>query len=205
MTLVTISAYYGAGGSRIAPELARRLNVPFLGRPPVPELAEPGAEAQAGGEGFAGGAGRLLSRVVSLAVSWGTPSGLTAEELLPDHLRREELDEEVRELARGGAGVVLGRAAVVVLRDDPRALHVLLEGPAEARLRQAMEIEGIDEAEARRRLARVDRFRRAYVEDLYGVKVDVPGMFHLVLDSTALPPDACVEVIAVAARARAGT
>ena len=46
MTLVTISAAYGAGGSRIAPALAERLGVPFLGRPPVPELLDD-AEADA--------------------------------------------------------------------------------------------------------------------------------------------------------------
>ena len=42
MTLVTISASYGAGGSRIAPALAERLGVPFLGRPPAPDVVEPG-------------------------------------------------------------------------------------------------------------------------------------------------------------------
>ncbi len=42
MTIVTIAAYYGAGGSRVAPELARRLDVPF-GRPrlaPKPECED---------------------------------------------------------------------------------------------------------------------------------------------------------------------
>jgi cytidylate kinase len=32
LTLVTVSASYGAGGSRVAPELARRLEVPLLDR-----------------------------------------------------------------------------------------------------------------------------------------------------------------------------
>ena len=35
MTLVTISAAYGTGGSRIAPALAERLGVPFLGEVPL--------------------------------------------------------------------------------------------------------------------------------------------------------------------------
>ena len=71
-------------------------------------------------------------------------------------------------------------------------------------MRQAMEIEGIDRATAERRLARVDRFRRAYLETLYGVDLHEPGVFHLVLDSTAIALDDCVELIARAARARAG-
>jgi cytidylate kinase len=205
MTLITISASYGAGGSRVAPELARRLGVPFLGRPPEPRLhdARDGetAEEQAGEEGIGTGGRRLLSWVASLAVSWGTPAGLTVEELLPDEARRHELEAEVEEFARAGAGVILGRGAAVVLHDHPRALHVLLDGPVEARVRQAMEIEGIDRATAERRLQRVDRFRRAYLEDLYGLGVREPGAFHLVMDSTALSLATCAETIAVAAAA----
>ena len=63
MTLVTISASYGCGGSRIAPALAERLGVPLLGRPPAPDL-DPEVEEPSG---------RLLSRVASLALAWGTP------------------------------------------------------------------------------------------------------------------------------------
>ena len=202
MTLVTVSAAYGAGGSRVAPALAERLGVPFLGRPPMPEPPDGGPECDAGDDGLGAFAGGFLSRMVSVAVSWGTPPGLTVEELLPGEARRRELEAEVRAFAAGGAGVILGRAAVVVLRDDPRALHVLLDGPVEARTRQAMAIEGIDRPAAARRLARVDRFRRAYVEDLYGVSVREPGVFHVVLDSTVLALGDCVELIARAAEAR---
>jgi hypothetical protein len=146
MTLVTISAAYGAGGSRIAPAVAERLDVPFLGRPAVPELFDD-AEADACREG-AGSGGGLLSRLTSMAVAWGTPAGLTAEELLPDQARRHELETEILAFAEGGEGVILGRGAVVVLHDDPRVLHVLLDGTVEARTRQAMVIEDIDRATA---------------------------------------------------------
>ena len=201
MTLITVSASYGAGGSRVAPALAERLGVPFLARPPS-EVRDSGPEVDACDEGGWAGTGSPLSRWVSIAVSWGTPPGMTAEELLPGEARRRELEEELLAFAEGGTGVVLGRAAVAVLRDDPRALHVLLDGPVEARIRQAMQIEGIDRETARRRRDRVDRFRRAYVEDLYGVKVREPGVFHLTLDSTVLALDDCVALIALAAAAR---
>jgi hypothetical protein len=202
MTLVTISASYGAGGSRVGPELATRLGVPFLGRPTVPELVDAGAqtaaEEEVGDEGLAPRAGGLLSWIASVAVAWGT-----VEELLPDAARRRELELEVEAFAQGGAGVILGRGAAVVLHDDPRALHVLLDGPVEARVRQAMVIEGIDRPTAERRLSRVDQFRHAYLKDLYGVDVREPASFHLVLDSTAIPLGGCVEIIATAAGHRA--
>ena len=69
-------------------------------------------------------------------------------------------------------------------------------------MRQAMEIEGIDRADRRAPAERTDRFRRAYIETLYGVDLREPGVCHLVLDSTAIPLDDCVELIAAAAAAR---
>jgi cytidylate kinase len=203
MTLITVSASYGAGGSRVAPALAERLQVPFLGRPPLPvAAADPGAEERACDESGGAAPGRLLSRIASLAVSWGTPAGLTLDELLPDQALRREIEQEIHDLAETGAGVILGRGAAVILHDDERALHVLLDGPVEARVRQAMEIEGIDEQTAQQRLTRVDRFRRAYIETLYGVDPHEPGICHVVLDSTAIPLDDCVELIVAAAAAR---
>ena len=192
MTLVTISAAYGCGGSRIAPALAERLGVPFLGRPPAPDLDAEVEEPS----------GRLLSRLASLGLAWGTPGGMELDELLPDQAGREQIEREIRELAASGEGVILGRGAAVILHDDERALHVLLDGPKEARVHQAMAIEGLDHEAAERRLARVDRFRRAYVETVYGVDLHEPGICHLVLDSTAIPLDDCVELIARAAAAR---
>ena len=40
ITLVTISGAYGAGGSRVGPELAQRLDVPFLDRAIPAAVAE---------------------------------------------------------------------------------------------------------------------------------------------------------------------
>jgi len=197
MTLVTVSATYGSGGSRIAPALAERLQVPFLGRPPAPDL-DP--EERACDESAGSGPGRLLSRVTSLALAWGTPAGMELDELLPDQALRAEIEQEIHDLAGGGEGVILGRGAAVILHGDERVLHVLLDGPEDARLRQAMEIEGVDRKTAERRLHRIDRFRRAYIETLYGVDLKAPGMCQLVLDSTAIALDDCVELIARAAR-----
>ena len=203
MTLVTISATYGSGGSRIAPALAERLGVPFLARPPAPDLDPVGEEERACDESGGSGPGKLLSRIASIAVAWGTPAGMELGELLPDHALREQIEREIHELAAGGEGVILGRGAAVILHDDERALHVLLDGSEEARVRQAMEIEGIDRETAKRRLHRVDRFRRAYIETAYGVDLHEPGACHLVIDSTVIPLDDCVDLIVRAAAARA--
>jgi cytidylate kinase len=186
VALVAISSPYGAGGSRVAPALAKRLNVPFLDRPAgtEPEHDE--------------GRGGLLSKLASIGLAWGTPAGMELEDLVPGDARRREIEAELRALQAQGGGVVLGRAAAVLLRDDPRVLRVLLTGPTERRIEQGMAIEGIDRKTAARRLERTDRARLAYHQALYCVDPRSPKLYHLMVDSTALPLDTCVELIAAA-------
>jgi cytidylate kinase len=202
MALVTLSASYGAGGSRIGPRLAEQLGVTFVDRA-IPSavaerLAVPLEEALAHDESLGDALGRLSSSFALLPELAGAMvhAGLLAEE---DY--RRETERAIREHATAGA-VVLGRAGALVLRDDERALHVRLDGPVERRIEQAMRIEGVDRETAERRLHDSDRAREAYVQHFYGADPKDPSLYHLVIDSTALPLECCVEMIAAAARER---
>src|SRR5262249_58152036 len=93
-----------------------------------------------------------------------------------------------RLLAAAGGGVILGRAAAVVLGKD-QGFHVRLDGPAERRVAQGAVIEGISEDQARERLRAADKARTAYVRRLYRCDPADPAYYHLVIDSTALPLD----------------
>jgi cytidylate kinase len=80
-------------------------------------------------------------------------------------------------------------------------LRVRLFGPAGARMAQAVRFGDIDQATARQRRLEVDRARAQYVRRLYRADIDDPDLFHLHLDSTALPLEACADLIAAAYRA----
>jgi len=67
-----------------------------------------------------------------------------------------------------------------------------------------MTSDGIDRATAEARQKAEDRSRIEYVQRVYGVDGLDPALYHLMLDSTALPVDTCVELIVTAARARTG-
>jgi cytidylate kinase len=64
-----------------------------------------------------------------------------------------------------------------------------------------MALEGIDEATARHRMAETDRARAKYFSRIYGLDAADPALYHLVVDSTVLPVEACVRLIADAAGA----
>jgi cytidylate kinase len=135
-------------------------------------------------------------------VIWGAPVD-TASELIDQTFYRREAERVIWELAAAGSGVVLGRAGAVVLRNDSRALHARLDGPAARRIEQAMVTEGIDWQTAALRQAKTDRARELYVTHLYQRDPRDPALYHLVIDPTVIPLDACVQLIADAARARA--
>ena len=207
MALVTLSASYGAGGSWVGPALAERLGVPFVDRVIPTEVAErlavPLEDAHRRDEAVSGWLDRVLMSLVPLAQVYG---GAPPEPMpVGDHSFREATEQVIAERAAGGRAVILGRAAALVLHDDPRALHVRLDGPREARVAQAMRVQGIDRETATRRMRETDGARDAYVRQLYGTEPYDPALYHLVVDSTAIDLEACVDLIVIGARARASS
>jgi hypothetical protein len=204
MTVVTLSASYGAGGSQVGPRLADRLGVAFLDRV-IPttvaeRLAVPLDDALAHDDAVRSVLERLLMRFAPAAQAFS--GAATPPELVDERSFLRATEAVIREHAAAGSGVILGRAAAIVLRDAPGALHVRLDGPAERRLAQAMELEGADRDTAARHMRETDRAREAYVNQFYGADARDAALYHLVIDSTALALDACVELIALAAAAR---
>jgi cytidylate kinase len=204
MTVVTLSASYGAGGSQVGPRLAERLGLPFLDRA-IPtavaeRLAVPLADALVHDEAVRSVLERLLLRFAPAAQTF---AGATpAPEIVDERSYLRCTEDVIRERAARGC-VILGRAAAVVLRDEPGALHVRLDGPPERRIAQGMAGEGIDRETAERHMRETDRARETYVQQFYGVDARDAALYHLVIDSTVLSLDACVALIAAAAADRA--
>jgi cytidylate kinase len=202
MKLVAISASYGAGGQVVGPALAERLGVPFLDRAIPVQVAErldvPVSDAAAHDD--QAGDGSWLERMLRgfRATEPSIPAPLPSASFTSEDFRRAT-EEVLLQQAATGEGVILGRAATIVLRDDPRALRVRLDGPKERRIEQAMQLGDIDHDTAARALDRLDRTHADYARDLYGVEIADPANFHLVLDSTAIPLRSCVDLVALAA------
>ncbi len=202
MTLITISASYGAGGSEIGPQLAKRLGAPFLDRNiPVAvaeRLAVPLAEALEHDQSVSSVFDRLLAGFAGAGAGFGIPAVLT----MAERSYVQTTEQIIQEYAADGSAIILGRAGSVVLREDPRAFHVRLDGPTERRVLQGMRIQDIDRETAERRMRETDRARGAYVRHFYNTDVHDPHLYQLMIDSTAIQVDACVELIDLAARSR---
>jgi cytidylate kinase len=204
MTLVTLSSSYAAGGSQLGPRLAERLRVPFLDRAITSEVAERLAVEEAEADAHQDQVGGLLSRVVRRLAPMGAAFGAPLEGALEEEAYVQATEATVRAHAEAGAAIILGRSGALILKDDPHALHVRLDGPKERRIAQAVTLLGVDRATAERQLAETDRAREAYAQHFYRADVRDPALYHLVIDTTAIGLDAALEIIVTAAAARGG-
>ncbi|GAA3745088.1 cytidylate kinase-like family protein [Salinactinospora qingdaonensis] len=222
--VVTISATYGAGGSVIGPEVAERLGVAFLDRAiPTAVAREIGcslADALAHDDQAPTGFERLLANAAQLpTITLGSVDaplvGATDNQGRPLYDREfvEHTERVLRKVGDSG-GVILGRAAAMVLSGHPHALHVRFDGPKDRRLRRAVALgetaaghphssEGTWQPPSMRDLEDNDRLRASYVRRFYRADPAHPGHYHLVLDTTVVGIGTCVDVLERLARERA--
>ena len=205
---VTISAGYGAGGSIIAPWVARQLGFPLLDRAISSHVA---AQLRVSVREAEGAMIRrpLVDRFFSVLTPLaggvlGAGTDGTPHDVVPPPNEaaffREQAEAIMREALASGA-VILGRAGGAAFSKEPDVLRVRLFGPPEARIAQAARIR--ERGHPNRPAApapQVDRARAQYVRRLYCVSIDDPELYQLQIDSTAIPLHACADLIAAAYR-----
>lgn len=202
--LVTISAPYGAGGSHIGPRLAERLGVPFVDRAipvSVSRRLDIPVDDAINREEIPHDTLTRWAAYFAPAVQLFGGMALGDQPLHDDEAFRMATEEALREHAAGGA-VILGRAGAIVLQDVPRAVHVRLDGPRDRRIEQAMRLRSVDRDTAERDLKTSDLAREAYVKTWYRVDPADAEHYDLVIDSTRLPLDCCLEMIVTAVNTR---
>lgn len=200
--VVTISATYGAGGSVIAPALAAALKMDFFDRLVHPDNSpsvDTIMERLSLEEREQSPPGRIFASLSSLSSTIGLPV-MSLDDMDPRISLRRQVENSVQRIGAEG-GVVLGRAAAVVLADHPRSFHVRLHGPPDRCILQGMAIEDVSHAVARTHQADTDKSWSRFVSRLFDRDPADPKLYHLMVDSTAVPMNACVDLIGRAATA----
>jgi cytidylate kinase len=203
---VTITGDYGAGGSYVAPAVAKALGLPMLDRAISTDVAarlHVSVQEAAGAQLKRSLVGRFFGVLAPLS---GGVLGAGTDAAPPDaafprgddaDLFREQAEAIMRDALLSGA-VIHGRAGAAAFRHEPGVLHVRLSGPADARIAQGAELEHVSLDDARRAQPQVDRARAHYVWRLYNLRIDDPTLYDLQIDSTQLSLDTCVELILAA-------
>jgi len=195
MTVWTISAQEGTGGTRVAAGLAAAAGVPLLDREALAVLAHEVDPALPELEELEGRFGRFTMLSLSAALSVGSAEAFQEVELrhkLPD-LGRAVLGEAAR-----SSCVIYVPAAFAALSDHPSAIHVRLCAPLDYRIASYQREQLVDPRCAEKALKRDDHRRQAWVKSLYRVDIDDAHRFSLALDTSRFTTERLVEILLTA-------
>jgi cytidylate kinase len=200
VTVWTISAQEGTGGTRVATELAAAAEVPLLDREALTPLAREIEPALPRLDELEARFGRFTMLSLSTAVAVGSAEAF----------KEVDLRHRLPELARAGLGeaarascVIYVPAAFAALADHPSAVHVRLRAPLERRIASYQREHVVDRRCAEKALKHADHRMHAWVKSLYHVDIDDPQRFSLVLDTSRFSADRIVEILLAAAGAQA--
>ena len=140
---------------------------------------------------------------VLLARSYGDLTR-SAEHEVDDSAYMKTVTAIIRELGQRGNIVILGRGSHLILRDHPVALHVLTLAPLGLRLWRIAERDGLSSQEAAKHVHDQDKGRTAFHHKFFRVEADDPTYYDLTIETSRLPLQIAAELVAEAARARAG-
>jgi cytidylate kinase len=217
MGSVTISASFGSRGDRIGHGVADRLGLVFLDRA-IPRAAArtlnlSDLSAESLDERAPGRFDRLL-RSLSLPGSgdlsrdpieashpFSSAEESAVEPTVSANAFRLATEKVLREIADTTGAVILGRAGMMVLGGRPDVLCVRLDGPVEERIARST-ANGTDIATVRQTQKQVDGAREQYAHYFYKVSQRDVRLYHLYLDTCALPTEACIDLVVAAAKAR---
>ena len=150
MPVITISSSFGSGGSVVGRKVAEALGWELVNRAITVEVAAQLSVAldiaEAHDEAVATGWRRVLENFAVYA-SQVPESGRTWDSAADEVRLRRATEAVLRDCAQRQA-VIIGRAAAIVLGDSEQALHVRLDGPRDARLRQGADALGLSLSQA---------------------------------------------------------
>lgn len=186
-TIVTISRQFGALGRSIAHRLSEMLGIEYLDRDIVEATSRrmglPVSMISAEEENSRA---KLFMRAYPLGV--GIPS-------IKDEIF-EVQKQIILDFAAKGSCIIVGRCADYILKDEPGLLSVYIYAPLEKRVRNCVEVLGMDEKTARRMTREVDTARENYHR--FYIPGYVSPFYHrsICLDSGSFGVEGCAALLA---------
>jgi cytidylate kinase len=188
---ITIEREYGSGGADVARKLAGRLGWKLWDQALTDEIARlmdcPSRTVQAHEERKDSVRYRLFKAFMKGSFE-GTLNAPKLKMVDADCIR-DVTRRLVRDVAREGNAVIVGRGAAHHLHDRPDAFHVFVYAPFEDKVRRLC-ADGKSEAEAIDLAEAVDRDRAAYVKQYFGLDWPAREYFHVMINTTM--GDECV-------------
>ena len=185
-TIITISRQHGSGGREVGRELSKRLGIPFYDH----ELIEMAAESCPIDKSFfenadakgAGGFWYELGESVNLDLSLSDKAFLHQASV-------------IRELAKKGGCIIVGRCADYVLKDCVNVLKVFVYADLESRKERIVHIYKEADEKALSKIEKTDKKRASYYKFYTGQNFGEAKNYDICLNSSLLGIERCVEIV----------
>ncbi len=189
MPAITIRGLIGSGAYLVAPEVARIMNVRYVDRQILSEIArhldttvEEVADIDHVPWGLRGRIAKELGRAFE-QISAGPvapfdlgPHYVPTGEVLTEEKYISALESVIHDMVETESVVLVSRGAQMILKDHPGSLHVYLQAPMEVRIPRVIDYFHISREDAEKKIEELDKAHKAYIKKYF--KVDVEDMEH---------------------------
>ncbi|HUI83804.1 MAG TPA: cytidylate kinase-like family protein [Candidatus Binatia bacterium] len=182
--IITVEREYGAGGSLVAAELARRRGWQLLDQQLTCEIAKLAAVDEHAVARCEEKCDPLLHRLAKVFWRGSYERSLPisddkifdADELV--HLAHRVIEKKAEE----GNCVIVGRGAPYILRARPDSFHVFVYGSRDKKIQRLIGLK-MSEKEATEMVDTIDRERSAFVRRYFNAEWPCRRLYHLMLNS----------------------
>lgn len=203
MSVITIRGQFGSWANEIGEAIAHKLKIDYVDREIIAGVAQRLRRPSTSIEEKEMPPSTLLGRIAEAmaktsymgdSVFTGIYSPLW-EIPLDDTKYLSGLEYVIKELAAGRSIVILGRGSQFILKDFPRAFHVLIVAPLEVRVKSVMEKLKLNEEDARSEIARFDDGSRAFIRRFFKAEILDPINYNIVINTHHLGIEGVASIV----------
>ncbi len=191
--IITIGREYGSGGRDIGKELAKRMGVECYDSRLLLMAAEKNGELHP--EVLASVDEKKASPWLYSMQPEFNHQAAALFTPVNDTLFRLEADI-IRDLAKKGSCIIIGRCADYILRDMPNLRSVFINADLDSRIKRVMERQNLSEKAAASMIRRIDKERSGYYNFYTDKKWGAAESYDIVMNSSRLGVETCINIIA---------
>ncbi len=194
-TIITIARQYGSGGHDVGKKLAEELNIPFYDKELLERAAKNSGFCQEIFENYdEKPTNSFLYSLVMDTYSMGYSSAAFAEMPLNHKIFLAQFNA-IKDIAKEGPCVIVGRCADYALADFPNVVNVYLYADMKDRIARIARRHDLTDAKAKDMIQKTDKSRASYYNYYTNKKWGEATGYDLCLNTGALGIDGTIHMI----------
>ena len=207
MPIITIRGQFESGAPEIGRLVAERIGGDYVDREIISRVAEKldlKHEHVVAKEQPPGGLWGRITHALERSMAYGGDvAGVYApvwQAPTSDAHYVDALVSVIKELAEAPAIVIRGRGGQFILKDHPRAFHVLVVAPLEPRISRTMSTLNLSRDAAKKEIERSESSHRTFIKRYFGADLEDPVNYDLTVNTGQISYEAAAIIVDAAAR-----